>query len=218
MKLAVPREIREDECRVALVPESCKKLIKAGVEIAVESGAGARAFLPDDAFRDAGATVVDDAAALLGGADFVFKVQPVAMNEAAGRHEAEMIREGACLLTTLMPTVNLDAVRKLAERKITAFSTDCIPRTTRAQSMDTLSSMANIAGYKAVLIAANESPPPTIDLAELLATARATVAVPAAKAGTSNIPMGPFQRIVLASLASSAKRAAVSGPISKPNR
>lgn len=158
MKLAVPREFREDECRVALVPESCKKLIKAGVEIAVESGAGARAFLPDDAFRDAGATVIDDASALLGGADFVFKVQPVAMNEATGRHEAEMIREGACLLTTLMPTVNLDAVRKLAERKITAFSTDCIPRTTRAQSMDTLSSMANISGYKAVLIAANESP------------------------------------------------------------
>lgn len=156
MKLAVPRESRPDERRAALVPESCKKLIQKGVQVAVEAGLGEAAFLPDALYADAGATIVPDVAALLADADFVLKVQPPGMNERAGRHEVDLMREGAMLLTTLLPIRNLDAVRRLAARRITAFSTDCIPRTTRAQSMDTLSSMANIGGYKAVLIAANE--------------------------------------------------------------
>ncbi|MFQ5807235.1 MAG: Re/Si-specific NAD(P)(+) transhydrogenase subunit alpha [Phycisphaerae bacterium] len=156
MRIAVPAELQADERRVALVPESCKKLTKAGIEVAVESGAGAKSYFSDDAYREVGATVESDITALLGSADFVLKVQPPMENTKLGKHEATLLKEGALFIATLLPTRDIDAVRRLAERKISAFSTDCIPRTTRAQSMDTLSSMANIAGYKAVLIAANE--------------------------------------------------------------
>jgi NAD(P) transhydrogenase subunit alpha len=158
MRIAAPREVWEGERRVALAPETCKKLVKAGIEVAVECDAGSAAFLTDEQFKDAGATLESDVATLLGGADFVFKVQPPTDHPTAGRHEAELLKSGAMLISTLLPTRNIDAVRRLAERNITAFSTDCIPRTTRAQSMDTLSSMANIAGYKAVLIAADLLP------------------------------------------------------------
>lgn len=152
MKIAVPRETGPGERRVALVPESCKKLIGKGIAVAIQSGAGAEASFHDEAYTVVGATVESDVGALLGGADFVLKVDvPTAA-------EVEQMRPGALLLTTLLPIRNLEIVRKLAERRITAFSTDCIPRTTRAQSMDTLSSMANIAGYRAVLIAALELP------------------------------------------------------------
>lgn len=150
MKLAVPREVREGETRVALVPESVKKLITAGLEVAVERGAGAASFFPDEAYQEAGAQLVDDPGALLGAADFVCKVQ------APEPREVDRMKPGAYLLCGLFPTRNLESVRRLAERKITSFATDCIPRTTRAQAMDTLSSMANIAGYKGVLIAALE--------------------------------------------------------------
>ncbi len=156
MRIAVPAELRADERRVALVPESCKKLTRAGIEVAVESGAGLKSYLSDDEYRDAGATIERDVGALLGSADFVLKVQPPTERPKTGEHEVDLLREGALFMATLLPTRDTDAVRRLAARKITAFSTDCIPRTTRAQSMDTLSSMANIAGYKAVLIAANE--------------------------------------------------------------
>lgn len=156
MKVAVPKEVWEGECRVALVPESVKKLVKAGIEVAVEKGAGEASFLSDAAYEEAGAQVEPDVSALLGGADFVLKVRPPMDHPTVGKHEVELMKEGAMLLTSLLPIKHLDAVRKLAAHKISAFSTDCIPRTTRAQSMDTLSSMANIAGYKAVLIAADQ--------------------------------------------------------------
>ena len=158
MKIAVVREIRDGEKRVALVPESCGKLRKAGIQVAVESGAGDAAFFTDDSYREAGAEIETDVPGLLGGADLVLKVQPPAQNAALGRHEADMMREGAMLLGTLVPSRFPDLVEKLAARKISAFSTDRIPRISRAQSMDTLSSMANIAGYKAVLIAADALP------------------------------------------------------------
>jgi NAD(P) transhydrogenase subunit alpha len=153
--IAVPRETAPGERRVALVPESCKKLIQAGYAVEVEAGAGAEAFVPDGAYREAGAKVESDAQALLGRADFVLKVGPPATGD-GGRHEVEWMRPGALWLGSLMPLRNLAAVRALAARRITAFSTDAIPRTTRAQAMDTLSSMANIAGYRGVLLAAAE--------------------------------------------------------------
>ena len=156
MRIAVPKETRAGERRVALVPESCKKLVQAGFTVAVESGAGASAFLADDAYRQAGASVEADPAALLGSADFVLKVNPPAHGGAGGRDEAAWMRPGTLLLASIMPLRNLEAVQALAERKITAFSTDAIPRTTRAQAMDTLSSMASIAGYKGVILAAME--------------------------------------------------------------
>ena len=155
MKLVVPRETRADERRVALVPESCKKLIEAGYTVAIEIGAGEAAHFPDDAYRAVGVTVESDPAALLGSADFVLKVNAPAVGGAAGRNEVDWMRPGALYLGSLMPLRNLDAVRALAARRVTAFATDAIPRTTRAQSMDTLSSMNSIIGYRGVLLAAS---------------------------------------------------------------
>ncbi len=155
MRIAVPMETAPREKRVALVPESCKKLIQAGYQVSVEAGAGAAAGLPDQTYTDVGVTVVADPASLLGSADLVLKVNPPALGD-AGRDEVAWMRPGSIYLGSLMPLRNLGAVRALAARKITAFSTDAIPRTTRAQSMDTLSSMANIVGYKGVLLAAAE--------------------------------------------------------------
>ncbi len=158
MKIGVVKEIREGERRVALVPESCRKLVQAGMRILVERGAGEAAFFADAAFAAAGAAIGSDPAGILGSADLVLKVQPPAANAALGTHEVDMMREEAMLLGTLLPTRHPDVVEKLAARRITAFATDRIPRISRAQSMDTLSSMANIAGYKAALIAANALP------------------------------------------------------------
>jgi NAD(P) transhydrogenase subunit alpha len=154
MRIAVPKETAPREHRVALVPESCKKLIQAGYDIAIEAGAGAAAGFPDAAYQDIGVKVEHDPATLLSGADVVLKVNPPATEP--GRDEIAWMRPGTIYLGSLMPLRNLAAVRALAARKITAFSTDAIPRTTRAQSMDTLSSMANIAGYRGVLLAAVE--------------------------------------------------------------
>lgn len=156
MRLAIPKEMVPGERRVALVPETCKKLVKAGVQVAVEAGAGASAYFSDDDFKSAGATVEGDVGALLSSADFVFKVQHPIERHGGASHEVDLLKPGCILLTTLYPTRNLDAVRRLAERRISSFATDCIPRTTRAQTMDVLSSMANIAGYKGVVMAADQ--------------------------------------------------------------
>jgi NAD(P) transhydrogenase subunit alpha len=154
MRIGVPRETAPGERRVALVPESCKKLIQAGYEIGIESSAGESAGYPDTAYRDAGATIAANPQDLLGSAELVVKVGPPAGG--AGRDEVGWMRPGALFVASLMPLRNLDAVRALAARQVTAFSTDAIPRTTRAQAMDTLSSMASIVGYKGVLLAAAE--------------------------------------------------------------
>jgi NAD(P) transhydrogenase subunit alpha len=156
MRIAVPTETAAGERRVALVPESCKKLVQAGYEISIESGAGAPAGFDDAAYRELGVRVENDPASLLKAADLVLKVGPPAI--AAGRDETQWMKPGAIYVGSLMPLRNLDAVRALARARVTAFSTDAIPRTTRAQSMDTLSSMANMGGYKGVLLAAVELP------------------------------------------------------------
>jgi H+-translocating NAD(P) transhydrogenase subunit alpha len=155
MRIGVPRETAPGERRVALVPESCKKLIQLGYGVSIEAAAGEQAGFLDQSYREAGATVASDPAAVLGAADLVLKVNPPVKRD-AGQDETEWMRPGTIYLGSLMPLRNLQAVRRLASRRITAFSTDAIPRTTRAQSMDTLSSMANISGYKGVLLAAGE--------------------------------------------------------------
>jgi proton-translocating NAD(P)+ transhydrogenase subunit alpha len=155
MRIGVPKETWPGERRVALVPESCKKLIQAGYAISIESGAGDAAGFPDSVYRDTGVTVESEGAAVLGSADLVLMVNPPGERNGHGS-ETEWMREGAIYIGSLMPLRNLDAVRSLAARRITAFSTDAIPRTTRAQSMDTLSSMANISGYKGAILAASE--------------------------------------------------------------
>jgi len=156
VRIAVPRETDPGERRVALVPESCKKLMQAGYEISIESGAGDAAGFSDDKYRELGVRVVSDPAALLGSADLVLKVTAPMLSNGAGRDETAWMRPGAIYIGSLMPLRHLDAVRALKNRKVTSFATDAIPRTTRAQSMDTLSSMANLGGYKGVLLAAVE--------------------------------------------------------------
>ncbi|HBQ21855.1 MAG: NAD(P) transhydrogenase subunit alpha [Deltaproteobacteria bacterium GWA2_38_16] len=156
MKIGVLKETRIGERRVALVPESCKKLIQAGYGISIEKSAGEAAFYLDDDYLKVGCTVEQDPRAITRSSDLVFKVN--APEITASRNEIEFLKQETVLLASLMPLRYLNIVRELATHKISAFSTDTIPRTTRAQSMDTLSSMANISGYKGVLMAANELP------------------------------------------------------------
>src|SRR6266487_690501 len=177
MRIVVPRETAPGEQRVALVPESCKKLIRVGYEIAIEAGAGNAAGFADLAYRDAGAATESDPAALIASGDLVLKVNAPATGP-GGRNEVSWMRPGVIYLGSLMPLRNLDAVRALAARQVTAFSTDAIPRTTRAQAMDTLSSMANISGYKGVLLAAvgfNRYFPMLMTAAGMVAPARVFV-------------------------------------------
>lgn len=150
MKLAVPKELAAGERRVALIPESAKKLIQAGFKVVVEHDAGLASHFPDQAYLEAGATIERDVKAVFGDADCILKVGTPQLSEVA------MMKSGQMLLTSLMPTRHLDVVSALAEKGVTSFSTDTIPRTTRAQAMDTLSAMANIVGYKGALMAALE--------------------------------------------------------------
>ena len=153
MRIAVLRE-RAPERRVALVPESCAKLAKAGFTIAVEADAGAASGYTDAMYTDAGAEINDDPAALIGGADIVVKVNALATDEE--RNEVGWLTKDQVVLGSLMPLRNLEATQALAASGAQSFSTDAIPRTTRAQAMDTLSSMNSISGYKGVLLAASE--------------------------------------------------------------
>jgi NAD(P) transhydrogenase subunit alpha len=155
VKLAVPRECRPGERRVAVTPENVARLVKLGFAVAVEHDAGAAASFGDDDYAAAGAEVIADTRELWHAGDIVLKVQPPSTHPALGVHEADLIREGGTLISFLYPGKNTDIVNRLAARKATAIAVDQIPRITRAQKMDALSSMANIAGYRAVVEAAS---------------------------------------------------------------
>ena len=148
MKLAVPTETRPGERRVALVPDVVKKLASAGWEITVQAGAGTEAAFSDSAYSDAGATVAPDAAATLAGAGLVVRVNPPSAEDVAG------LPDGAALLSFFGVAQAEDAVRALAAKKATVFSFDLLPRISRAQGMDALSSQATVSGYRAGLSAA----------------------------------------------------------------
>ena len=149
MKIAVPKESREHETRVAATPETIKKLIRAGCEVTVERGAGRQASIPDGEFETAGARLADGFAATVGGADAVLKVlRPTA-------EEVEQLHRGQKLFCIMMAHAEPEIMRKLADKGVDVFAMELMPRITRAQSMDVLSSQANLAGYKAVLEAAN---------------------------------------------------------------
>ncbi len=145
MRIGVPAETRPDERRVALVPDGVGKLTKAGCEVLVQRGAGTAAYLPDAAYEAAGARLVGSATEALG-ADLVLKVQRPTLEEIG------QLREGAALVSFLAPAASADLLDALARRKVSAFAMELVPRTTKAQSMDALSSQATIAGYKAVLL------------------------------------------------------------------
>ena len=164
MKVGVPKETLAGERRVAIVPETARGLVKATIQVMVEAGAGEPAFFSDAAYIDAGANVTDAPTAFA--ADAVLKVQPPTADE-VGR-----LREGSVLISFLQPATNADVIGALAKRKVSAFSLDLVPRISRAQSMDALSSQAGIAGYKAVLLGANHLP----KFFPLLMTAAGTVA------------------------------------------
>jgi NAD(P) transhydrogenase subunit alpha len=137
---------------VALIPETAEKLVRSGVGVMVERGAGERALYGDDAYAKAGATIASDARELYGKSDLALHARR------PSPESLELMRDGSVVIAPLQPLSNPDMVRRLAERRVTAFSTDAIPRIARAQALDVLSSMASIAGYAAVLTAARSLP------------------------------------------------------------
>jgi NAD(P) transhydrogenase subunit alpha len=147
--IGIPAETAPDEKRVATVPEVVEKLIRLGFGVAVQSGAGAAANCGDDAYRAAGAEVVDGAPALWTKSDVVFKVRPPSAEEVG------LMREGTALVAFVYPAQNPELMQRLAAKKATVLAMDCVPRISRAQKLDALSSMANIAGYRAVIEAAH---------------------------------------------------------------
>jgi H+-translocating NAD(P) transhydrogenase subunit alpha len=148
VKVAIPKELTHDERRVALVPDTAAKLTAAKLEVAIQAGAGSGAFIADAAYEQAGVKVVTHAADLLQDATAVLKVQ------APMPSEVELLAKDAVLISFLQPATQGDIVKALARRGVTAFSLELLPRISRAQSMDALSSQASAAGYKAVLMAA----------------------------------------------------------------
>jgi NAD(P) transhydrogenase subunit alpha len=152
MKLGIPKEREVGEHRVALVPDVVARLVKQGIEVWVEAGAGEGSFFSNSAYEKVGATIISDTTTLWRDADVIVKIG--ALQES----EVNQLRDGSVFIGFLNPLGNPEIIKKLADRKVTAFSMELIPRTSRAQSMDALSSQANVAGYKAVLIAAAALP------------------------------------------------------------
>ena len=153
MKIAVPKELRDGETRVAMSPDMIKKLVAMGLEVMIETGAGNRAMLLDDLYRKAGALIGANANETYTGADIVLKVRPPIRPD-QGPDELAMIKSGALLIGLLEPLQNTDSVAAYAKAGVTAFAMELLPRISRAQSMDVLSSQSNLAGYKAVIEAA----------------------------------------------------------------
>lgn len=149
-KIAVPKETAPGERRVALVPESVARLVRSGSAVAVERGAGTAARIPDSAYETAGGTLHEDAATTLSGADVVVRVRR------PSEAEAELMPDGAVLVSLLQPRGDDPLLNRLGERGVRPLALERVPRVTRAQSMDVLSSQSTVAGYKAVLIGAAE--------------------------------------------------------------
>jgi len=152
VRVAVPKERASGERRVALVPAVVKALIPSGAEVAVEAGAGTDAGYPDEEFRSAGATIEPDVSKLVGAAQVVLRVQPPTPQEIGA------LSAGTIVVALMNASRNLDRVTALRDRKLTSFALELLPRITRAQSMDVLSSQATVAGYRAALLGAELSP------------------------------------------------------------
>jgi NAD(P) transhydrogenase subunit alpha len=175
--VAVPKEISPGERRVALVPDAVKQLKAKGVDIVVERGAGLSAGFDDAAYERAGASLEADAKALLARADFVMKVQGP-RERPDGSHEVDSLRPGSMLIGFLRPLDAPELARRLAAANVTSFAVELVPRITRAQAMDALSSMSSLAGYRAVLLAADALPrifPMLVTAAGTISAARVLV-------------------------------------------
>ena len=158
MIIGIPKEIMQDERRVSAIPETVKKYISLGSSVLVEKNAGIGSLYSDDDYIHAGAKVVDDAEEIFGKADLILKVKEPLFNEEKNIHEADMLRKGQYLITFIHPAspVNHDMVKKLASNGVISLTLDGIPRISRAQNMDALTSMSTCAGYKGMLIAIND--------------------------------------------------------------
>lgn len=154
-KIGIPKEIYPGECRVAATPDTAKVLQKLGFEVLIESGAGEAANFSDAAYSQVECQIVPDAASLWESADIVLKVRPPQEHPIIGKHETDLLPEGGTLISFIWPAQNQELLDKLSARQATVLAVDSVPRITRAQKMDALSSMANIAGYRAVVEAAN---------------------------------------------------------------
>jgi NAD(P) transhydrogenase subunit alpha len=172
MRVGIPRETIAGETRVALVPELVPTLTRVRHEVLVEAGAGAAAGFADSQYRAAGAILVASAAALYDRVDATFKVQPPQLRGPTGAPEVESLRPGSAYIGFLSPFTRTELLSACAQRRITAYAMELVPRIARAQSMDALSSMATVAGYKAVLLAADRLG----KMLPLLMTAAGTVA------------------------------------------
>jgi len=155
--LGIPREIMPGERRVAAIPDTVAKMIAAGARVLVESGAGAGAFIDDENYRQQGAEIIQDVREIYDRATLIMKVKEPRFNENIGRHEAELLLENGALVGFMHPANpdNHEGVKILARRGITGYTLDGIPRISRAQQMDALTSMSTVAGYKAVIFSAN---------------------------------------------------------------
>jgi len=160
LKIGVPKEILAGERRVAATPETVSQFVKGGAQVLVEAGAGLGSFFGDEAYREAGAEVLADVREVYARADLILKVKEPQFHEGLQMHETELLRPGQVLITFLHPASpgNHKMVKALAERGVVSLTLDSIPRISRAQAMDALTSMSTVAGYKAVLMAANRIP------------------------------------------------------------
>jgi NAD(P) transhydrogenase subunit alpha len=158
MKVGIPKEIMPGETRVALLPDTVKHLVKKELTVTVERGAGVAASVSDEEFRAAGAAIEPSHEAVLGGSDMVVKVLRPAAGESGLPNEVGMLKSGGVFISFLQPYSQRELIGKLAKQGITAMAMELMPRITRAQAMDALSSMATVSGYKAVLLAANATP------------------------------------------------------------
>ncbi len=158
IKVGVPKEIHLEEKRVAATPQTVMRLLKLGFEVGIESNAGSEISFSNGAYREAGATVFENVKELWSWADVILKVRPPEQHPKLGIHEADLLREGGWLISFIFPSQNKKLLEHLASRKATVLAMDGVPRITRAQKMDALSAMANIAGYRAVIEAASHFP------------------------------------------------------------
>ena len=155
MIIGIPKEILQGENRVAATPEVVSKYIKAGFTVHIERDAGINAGFTNEKFAEAGGKIFDNASELFQSADVILKVQRPIENESLKKHELDLMKQGTLLITFLYPLHYYELAKKCAEKKVNVISMDMIPRTTLAQKMDALSSQANIAGYKSVIMCAN---------------------------------------------------------------
>ena len=154
MRIGIPKEVHDGEKRVATTPDVTKQLIKLGFEVSVESGAGAGSNFSDSSYTDAGATIAEGTKAIWGNSDIILKVRAPEFNSGLNVDEIDLLHEKQVIITFLWPAQNPELLKKLAGKKVTALAMDSVPRISRAQKMDALSSMANIAGYRAIVEAA----------------------------------------------------------------